>query len=64
MEANHGAAGALAVVVVKEREVSVEKVVLEEPTVKRDLKLERARVSGGTASRRGEDKVQHESWEV
>ena len=60
MEASHGAAGAPAVVVVKEREVRAEKVVLEDLTVKRDLERERARVSGVTASRRGEDTVQHE----
>ena len=60
MEASRGAAGAPEVVVVKELEVSVEGVVLEGLTVKRDLERERARVSGGTASRRGEEKVQHE----
>ena len=60
MEASHGAAGAPAVVVVKKREVSVEKVVLEDLTVKRDLVRERASVSGVTASRREEDTVDNE----
>ncbi len=45
MEANHGAAGAPVVVVVKERDVSVEKVILEDLTVNRDLERERARVT-------------------
>ena len=64
MEASRGAAGAPEVVVVKELEVSVEGVVLEGLTVKRDLERERARVSGGTASRQArrprEEDVRHE----
>jgi hypothetical protein len=51
VEASHGAAGALTVEVVREREVTVGEVVLEDLTVEEPLEQEKTRVSGGTASR-------------
>ena len=51
MEASHGAARARTVEVVREREVTVGEVVLEDLTVEEPLEQEKTRVSGGTASR-------------